>query len=79
MITTKYELLTMSGQSGKDSDINSSSESDQLLLQQFLESSVTEHLEKPGILNTFCSGFKSFLAPTGGQEMLIFIFHFMFV
>ena len=43
----------MSGNPVKDSDINSSSESDQLLLQQFLESSNTDHLEKPGILNTF--------------------------
>lgn len=65
MITIKYELLTMSGNPVKDSDINSSSESDQLLLQQFLESSVTDHLEKPGILNTCCIGFKSLLRIQG--------------
>lgn len=55
----------MSGNPVKDSDINSSSESDQLLLQQFLESSVTDHLEKPGILNTCCIGFKSLLRIQG--------------
>ncbi len=43
----------MSGQPVQDSDINCSSESDQILLQQFLESSATDHLEEPGILRTF--------------------------
>ena len=63
--------LTMSGQPVQDSDINCSSESDQILLQQFLESSATDHLGEPGILRTFWTN-KRQLAPTGAQEMLIF-------